>query len=214
MALLTSPVLDARLGALRALRERLEKEASRLRQAGRPGDVLRAESERTAVEAGLRAEESRLERLTVRSPIEGRVLTPRLEDLAGKGVRAGAVLAEIGDCRRLKARVPVSERLMTNVARGARVAVQLRGRPFVPLEGLVVSIAPATSTVLPAPKASPGSLRPPERPETFVALAEFENPDGRLKPGMSGVARIDSGHSSYLARSGRVLGHWLQTIFW
>ncbi len=214
VAVVTSPVLEARVGALRATRERLEKDASRLRQAGSQGDALRAESERAAVDADLGREEARLERLTVRSPIAGRVLTPRLEDLRGRGVRAGAVLVEIGDCRRLKARIPVSERLLTHVATGGKVAVQLRGQPLRPVEGVVVSIAPAASAAGSVPETAGAALRPPERPETFVAVAELENPGDLLKPGMSGVARIYSGRSSYLARSGRVLGHWLQTIFW
>ena len=212
VAILTNPALEARLDALTAEREGLEKEASRLRQSGSPGDARKADSERTAVEADLQREEVRRGRMTVRSPITGRVLTPRLEDLLGQGVRSGAVLAEIGDCRRLKARIPVSERLLTNIAPGELVAVQLKARPIQPLWGVVVSIAPATSAEAPAPART--TLRPPERPEQFIAVAEFENAEGLLLPGMSGTARIYSGRSSYLARSGRVVSHWLQTIFW
>jgi putative peptide zinc metalloprotease protein len=214
VAVLTNPALEARLDALNAVRERLEKEASRLRQSGSPGDARRADSERSAVEADIRREEARRERMTLRSPIAGRVLTPRLEDLVGKRVRSGDVLAEIGDCRRVKARIPVSERLLTQFSIGEPVAVQLRGRPLQPLRGSIVSIAPATFTAEPASAKDRPGLRPPERPETFVAVAEFENPGGLLRPGMSGIARIYSGRSSYLARSGRILGHWLQTIFW
>ena len=56
--------------------------------------------------------------------------------------------------------------------------------------------------------------RPPDRPGRFAVVARFENPDGRLLPGMSGTARIHLKRASYLDRSWRVLRHWIQTIFW
>ncbi len=213
VAILANPALDARRDALLAVRERLEKEASRLRQAGSPGAAARAESERTAVEADLEREEARRERMTIRSPIAGRVLTPRLEDLHGTGVRSGAPLAEIGECRKLKVTIPVSERLLTYLATGEHVAVQLQARPLSPLRGAIVSISPATAASSPSTGNDRSTLRPPDLPGKFVAVAEFENPEGLL-PGMSGIARIYSGRSSFLAQGGRVLGHWLQTVFW
>lgn len=214
VAVLSNPALDARLVGLRAVRARLEKDASRLRSGGDAGAAGRAESERTAVEAEIAREEARRDRMTVRSPIEGKVLTRRLQDLPGRGVRAGTVLAEIGDCRRLEARIPVSERLLTLIAAGEPVAVQLVARPLQPLRGSVVSISPSAAAPVSTSATERDTLRPPERPEAFVAVAEFENPGGLLRPGMSGVACIYSGRSSYIARTSRVLGHWLQTIFW
>jgi multidrug efflux pump subunit AcrA (membrane-fusion protein) len=212
VVVLANPALDARLEALRAVRERLEKEGNRLREAGSAAQTNRVESERSAVEADLRREEARRERMVVKSPIAGRILTPRVRDLAGRSVRAGAVLAEVGDCQRLSARIPVSERLLVYIAAGAQVAVQLGARPLEPLRGTIVSVSPA---IAPATTASTGpALRPSEHPEKFIAVAHFENPQSLLRPGMSGTARIYCGRSSYVERSGRVLGHWLQTIFW
>ena len=47
--------------------------------------------------SGLAGERARLERLAVSSPIDGRLLTPRLQDLQGSAVREGTLLAEVGD---------------------------------------------------------------------------------------------------------------------
>jgi hypothetical protein len=70
-------------------------------------------------------------------------------------------------------------------------------------------VAPAVLSDVPA-----DSLRAPERPERFVAHAEFDNREGLLLPRMSGTARIYGARASYLSRTARVLSRWVQTIVW
>jgi hypothetical protein len=105
----------------------------------------------------------------------------------------------------------VSERLLTDLAVGAPVSVQLRGRPFRILLGTIVSIAPASQ---PAPPAAPSALRPSETPGRFVAVARFENPDGSLKPGLEGIAKIKGPRTSLLGAGFRILSRWVRAIFW
>jgi hypothetical protein len=51
-------------------------------------------------------------------------------------------------------------------------------------------------------------------PGQIVAHALFENPDGSLRPGMSGFAKIRGQRVSLLVEAGRVLYRWLRSILW
>ena len=214
VAVLSSPAIESALAGTVAEREGLRKQASRLREAASPEGVFRSEQRGAAAEVALQSELERQQRLSVRSPIAGRVLTRRMQDLAGRFVRTGSAIAVIGDCRRLKAEIPVSERLLSDLHRGSLVSLQLRARPAHILHGSIVQIGSAAETL---PRTADGSLeaiRPAERPERFIAFVEFDNADGASLPGMAGKAKITLGRRSYVWRSWRVLYHWLQTIIW
>jgi putative peptide zinc metalloprotease protein len=214
VAMLSSPAIESALAGTVAEREGLRKQASRLREAASPEGVFRSEQRGAAAEVALQSELERQQRLFVRSPIAGRVLTRRMQDLAGRFVRTGSAIAVIGDCRRLKAEIPVSERLLSDLHPGSLVSLQLRARPAHILHGSIVQIGSAAETL---PRTADGSLeaiRPAERPERFIALVEFDNADGASLPGMAGKAKITLGRRSYLWRSWRVLHRWLQTIIW
>ena len=168
----------------------------------------------SATEAALRGQLMRQQTLQVRSPIAGRVLTHRTDDLAGRFVRTGSVIAVIGDCRKLKAEIPVSERLLSYLQRGSPVSLQLRARPAHILHGTIVQIGSAAETLPRTADGTTEAIRPAETPERFTAFVEFDNADGASLPGMGGKAKIRLGRESYLWRSWRVLSHWAQTIVW
>ena len=210
---MSSLPVETRIAALSAESERLTGEAGRMRAAGNQPGAFRDQAGMAAVDADLAGERAVRDRLAVRSPAAGTVLTTRPGDLEGRFVRAGTALADVGDCATLTAAIPVTERLLTDLAPGLPVSVQLRGRPFPILRGRLLSIAPAGETA--ADPASPGdSLRPSERPGRFVALAAFDNPGGSLLPGSRGTARIDTARRSLLSRGARMLYRWGRTIVW
>lgn len=211
---LASPRVESRAAAFASVSARLSKEAEGLRGAGDARGTFRAESERTAADAGLRSEEAARDRLSLRSPAAGTLLTPRVQDLLGRHVRGGTVLAEVGDCRTLRAEIHVTERLLTDLAVGAEVWAHLAARPSKVVRGHLVSIAPATLSVARSGAHEKEGLRPPERPEQFVAVAEFDNAAGLLLPRMSGVAKIYGNRASYLSRAFRIFRRWVQTIVW
>jgi putative peptide zinc metalloprotease protein len=210
---LSSLPVDMRIAALSSESGRLSGDAGRLRTSGDARGAFRVESGKTAIETDLASEKSTKARLAVRSPAAGTVLTPHVGDLDGRFVKAGTILADIGDCRTLTAAIPVTERLLTDLAPGQEVSVQLRGRPFPILHGKIVSIAPAAEAG--SKMSSPQEpLRPPEFPERFVAIAEFDNAGGSLRPGATGSARIDTARASLLSRGVRLLYRWVRTIAW
>jgi putative peptide zinc metalloprotease protein len=211
--LVSSLPVDTRIAALAAESERLAGRAGRMRVAGDAREAFRDQAGKAAVDVDLAGERSLRDQLAVRSPAAGTILTRRPGDLEGRFVKAGTVLAEIGDCRTLTAAIPVTERLLTDLAPGQEVSLQLRSIPFPILRGRLASIAPATEGAA-EPAAAGEPLRPSERPGRFVAIATFDNPDGTLLPGSSGRVRIDGARASLLARGGRILYRWARTIVW
>jgi putative peptide zinc metalloprotease protein len=201
----------ADFAALSARRTGAADEVGRSLWSGDAGSVYRAERKEGAATAGLAHDAARTARLAIPSPMDGRLLTARTEDLVGRWVTAGTVLGTVGDTRQLTAVFPVSERLLTDLVVGAPVSVQLHTRPFQILRGTIVSIAPASQ---PAPLDAPQTLRPSETPGRIVAVARFENADGSLKPGLEGLAKIRGPRSSLVGEGFRILSRWFRQIAW
>lgn len=211
---LGSPAAEAEGAELAARRDLLEKQASGARESGAPEEVFGSESRKSSVEVAITSDRARRKRLLVLSPVAGRLLTPRLDDLKGRFVPEGALLAEVGDCRTMTAELAVSERLLDDLERGAPVSVMLRSDRHSILRGKISSISSAT---LDQPRTAGERVEPAapsDRPDRFVALTVFENPDGTLLPGMIGQAKIYGKRASFAARAWRVLSRWLQMVIW
>ncbi len=186
--------------------------AGRSRSAGAAGEAFLAEKHERAAEAGLSSDAARTASLEVTSPFEGRLLTARPDDLRGRWLAAGTSLVTVGETTRLAATFPVSERLLYDLGVGETVSLHLAARPFRAVRGTIVSIAPATRNNERGEATE--ALRPPEMPDQIVVRALFENPDGTLRPGMSGFAKIRGPRTSLLAEAGRILYRWLRSTFW
>jgi putative peptide zinc metalloprotease protein len=212
---LASPAATAEGLGLEAERRKLDKQASRARGESLAAGVYAAERRGDSVDSALTRSASRMQRLTVHSPISGRVLSPRLADLKGRFVAEGTPLAEVGDCRKLAADLDFSERRLDEVEPNAEVSAMFPGRPLRPAHGRIVSVSaatleqPVTQRGTGAEPAAPGA-----RPDRFVARAEFDNADGTLRPGMKGKAKIYGRRASPLSNGWRVLRRWLQTVIW
>jgi putative peptide zinc metalloprotease protein len=211
---LSSAAAESRARRDAAELDRFVKAAGAAREAGSADEVFATERRGAATSSALASGRARADRLAVKSPISGRVLTPRTEDLDRRFVASGTVLAEVGDCRQLVADLPVSERLLDDLFVGAPVRALLRQRPLSPVRGKVSRISPATLGQPATSRAGSDPALPPGRPDRFVAIAVFENPGGELKPGALVRAKIYSHRSSYAARAWRVLRRWAQTVVW
>ena len=210
---LASPDTAAESALLATERDRLRKEANRARASAEPAAVLHSDQQAGSVEAALRSVRSRDERLQVRSPIAGRILTPYLEQLQGRAFRAGGVLAEVGDVHVVMADLPVTERLFDDLEPGSPVRA-LFGRSLRPARGSIASISAAALTQPKTASAAAAPAAPSEHPERFVVRAIFENSDGGLLPGMAGQAKIYGRRASYASRAWRVLKRWVQSVVW
>lgn len=126
--------------------------------------------------------------LSLVSPIDGVVLTPRVSDLVGSYLPAGTTVLEVADLSSMKARISVSEVELRKIREGAnaRVYVDALHRS---VPGQVSSVGPAATDVeegVISQQAYKGMLLP----HYYAATVLLANPDGALRIGMSGTARI------------------------
>lgn len=187
-------------------------QAGRSRNEDTAAETFLAERHEAAAAAGLSSDEARTNSLELTSPFEGRLLTRRPEDLQGRWVPAGTPLVTVGETQRLAATFPVSERLLRDLSIQETVSLHLSARPFGVVRGRITSIS-VTSIPASGTEATE-TLRPPEMPGRIVARAVFENADASLRPGMSGLAKIRGPRVSPGVEGGRVIYHWLRTVFW
>jgi putative peptide zinc metalloprotease protein len=211
---LRSSAIAAETEQHRAELERLIKKTSAGRAASNP--VLAYQSEQMAGSEAVALKNARVREdfLLVRSPLAGRVLTPRPEDLIGRNVTAGTALADVGDCRRLVAEVPVSERFLEYLRVGSPVSALIRTRPTHRSRGTVGGISAAT---LQQPVTSAGDDAadvPPAKPDQFVVRAVFDNADGSLYPGAEARLKIRTRREAYLVRAWNVIWRWLRSVVW
>jgi len=210
---MTSPDVQVALAAASSRARAYSGAAAESRAEGDMAGAHAADEKGRAAEASLSAAQGRARLLTIASPERGRVLTRRVQDLEGRYVEKGTLLAEVGSVQALSAAIPASERLVGDLAPGEAVSLRLPSRPYSPVRGTVVSVAPAAASYN-SPGAARASLLPSGVPDRFIAIARFENSGGDLLPGMAGEARIYTQRRSYLARMGRVVWRWARTVIW
>ncbi|MGH9528651.1 MAG: HlyD family efflux transporter periplasmic adaptor subunit [Terriglobales bacterium] len=149
----------------------------------------RAKTERTYQRERYRDISEQVGALEVRSPISGLVVTPSLKDLTGSIVDSGAELAEVDDIGTLQARIFIPEFEVPRVSLHAEVSLKLESR-FQPLRGEVRSLAPASS-VIDQGLVDEEKYKGIAPPAYYVATVPLSNADGKMRPGMSGDAKIN-----------------------
>lgn len=210
----SSPAIDAEALRSRFQSELFARKTGGSRAASNPAMAYQSDARAAAAKTALETAEIRQGFLVVRSPIAGRVLTPRTEDLQGRYVTNGYALARIGDCQRMKAEFPVSERLLEYLKTGSPAVAQIQTFPMKNWQGSVASISPAT---IAQPSTARDGKEPPmpsSDPDRFVALALFDNPEGLLLSGAAARVKIRAARESYGSRAWSVAWRRLRTIFW
>ncbi len=131
---------------------------------------------------------SQVASLELSSPISGVVLTPRLSDRLGAYVPAGTELVEVADLGIMRARIYVSEHDMYKLRVGSRASLQAEGI-LKKWNAHALAISPVSTEIDSGLKGQTQyqGMRPPNFYSAELLVA---NPDGRLKPGMSGTARV------------------------
>jgi putative peptide zinc metalloprotease protein len=126
--------------------------------------------------------------LSLVSPLDGVVLTPRVSDLVGSYLPAGTTVLDVADLSSMKARIYVSEVELRKIreAAYARVYIDALHRS---VPGKVSSVGPAATDVEEG-VISKQQYKGMILPHYYAATVLLANPDGALKIGMSGTARI------------------------
>jgi putative peptide zinc metalloprotease protein len=126
--------------------------------------------------------------LDVSSPIAGVVLTPRISDRVGSYVAEGTELARVADLSSMKARMFVSEYDLHRLRLGAPARLMVEGSTR-KWDTSVGSISPR-STEIDSELSHAEKLKGLSTPNYYVVDLSVPNPEGTLKPGMVGTARI------------------------
>lgn len=155
---------------LRLAREHL----AQLERGATPHELERARAQVAQAEVGVAQAEESLRRARILAPMDGTVLA--LNTRLGQPVEAGLVVASLGRTDRLEVVAPVNEMDVAGIRIGqpVRIWVDAVGRQS--FDGMVTAVAPQ------------GDRN--QNVATFDVTVALENPDLRLRPGMTATAEI------------------------
>jgi len=158
------------------------------------GSLLK-EQEHLDREARYLAERNSL--LNVKSPISGVVLTPRVNQQLGSYFTEGAPLAEIGDPSQMRARIYISEYELSKIQSGQAALAQVDG--FLKRWSGKVQYISTSATEMDPRLLGEVKLKGMNPPHYYLVDIVLQNPDGELKPGMTGIARVYGKRKSLLS---------------
>lgn len=166
-----------------------ELEAAAARAEGDRGKVERALAQKERAEAELRIYEYRVAKSEIRAPIDGTILGGRLRERIGGAVKLGDPLMEIAPLDEMIAVARVDERDIAMVTRAFEEGkglgeIATKGRPTDPV-GLTIE------RIVPLSEAKDGK-------NAYEVRAKLERVEPWMRPGMEGLARLDTQRHSLL----------------
>jgi len=120
-----------------------------------------------------------LERTRLRSPIDGVVTTPHVENMVGRRLQFGDTFAEVVDTSRAIVDVAIDDTDASLLRVGETASVKLHSFPTRVFRGAVMVVSPK------------GTLQGDER--VFFARVAVANQDGTIRAGMEGRSKVRVG---------------------
>jgi RND family efflux transporter MFP subunit len=141
-----------------------------------------------------------LDNTKLRSPIDGLVATPHIENLAGSRLQFGDTFAEIVDSSNAVVDVAIDDRDATLLHPQEPAAIKLNGFPARTFRGTVKIVSPKSVTQ--------GDQH------VFFARISIPNADGAIRPGMQGRGKVRVGWrpAGYVLLRGPLL--WIYSKLW
>jgi RND family efflux transporter MFP subunit len=190
-------------GELAAAQSKYETAVSLMNRALASNDGAEAGIERVQADywaSEVNRAKERLDQTVLRSPIDGLVATPHIEDSVGRSLNPGDTFVEVVDTARASVDVAIDEYDLSLLRPGEEASVKLEGYPQRTFKGEVEIVSPM------------GTLQGDQR--VFFARVSVPNNEGLIRAGMQGQSKIFTGWSP----SGRVifrrLGGWLWAKIW
>ena len=205
LAELESAIVFAKAEVRNAGMEVFSESSAEYRAAQKNRRAFTAQLEQsTAKLAGVKEELAWLEKLsartTIRSPIAGTVMTPRLGERKGAYVREGDEVCAVESSGPAEAELQLPEDEAAPLRPGQAVELKARALPFENMRGVVLARAAA---------ATPGDVR-----GTVTVYCRLENAPPDLQSGMSGWARVQCGRQPIGEAAVRKVMRFLRTEFW
>ena len=144
--------------------------------------------------------QQRLENTSLRSPIDGVIATPQLENMVGRKLKYGDTFADIVDNSNALVDVRVDEGDISLVRAGEAASIKLDGFPSRTFRGEVVVVSPQAQ------------IQGDDR--VFFARVSVSNPDGALLAGMQGRGKVSTGWRPAGVVFFRRMGMWMWSKLW
>jgi multidrug resistance efflux pump len=159
-----------------------EADLARFREAGDPAAMFDAQSRRDEQRARIALAREELGRTRLRAPVTGVIVTPRIEERVGQLLRRGEEFCVVADVGSVTAEVAVPEPDLSLVRPGQRVSLKINPYPTRTFSGTLSRV---------------GALVRQEGEDRFlIAEVRADNPNGLLKTGMLGTAKVWAGRRS------------------
>jgi RND family efflux transporter MFP subunit len=141
-----------------------------------------------------------LDKMRLRSPIDGIVATPHVENMVGRRLQHGDTFAEVVDTSRAIVDVAIDDADAALVRAGSHTSVKLNSFPTRVFRGDVMIVSPKGTVV--------GDSR------VFFARVAVANPGGSIRAGMEGRGKLRIGWypAGYVLLRGPLL--WLYSKVW
>jgi putative peptide zinc metalloprotease protein len=214
IAVLQNPEITAEA---RLLEQQIALASSDLRNGQDRSDYDRAAGairERTRLQQEFEIAEKRVAALQIHAPIDGIVATSDVDQKPGTFLAAGDEFARIVDRSTMKARILVRDWEFQEVQPGAPARVKVIPYPYRTYSGKVERILPAAAADRPVTQTQDLQRLGRQLTNYFAVDMEFANPDGSLREGMTGTAKITGKRSSLAWQAGRATWRWLRAQLW
>lgn len=173
-----------------------------------------ASLERIRLQQELAVAQRKVDLLEIRAPFAGIVTTPLVEQKIGEYLSAGDEFTRIVDRGTMKARILVRDWELEEIRPGAAAQVKVLPFPYRTYSGRVEQILPAAASDRPVAQPKKLERRGQELTNYIAVVMEFPNPDGSLREGMTGTAKITGKSRSLALRAGREAWRWVHSQIW
>jgi len=184
----------------RAERDKLVQKQREVRAKHDRTNLVILDSQIRQAEAQLALAEEKLARARILAPFDGIVVSGDLSQMLGSPVEKGKTLFELAPLDSYRLIIHVDERDVRYVAMGQSGTVAFAGVPWTPLRMILSKITPVTVAE--------------EGRNSFRIEARLTEPGPHLRPGMEGVAKIETGQRSLVWIWMRAVIEWLRLVAW
>ena len=184
----------------RAERDKLVQKQREVRAKHDRTNLVILDSQIRQAEAQLALAEEKLSRARILAPFDGIVVSGDLSQMLGSPVEKGKTLFEVAPLDSYRLIIHVDERDVRYVAMGQSGTVAFAGVPWTPLRMILSKITPVTVAE--------------EGRNSFRIEARLTELGPQLRPGMEGVAKIETGQHSLVWIWTRAVIEWLRLVAW
>jgi len=170
------------------------------REVGNAPAMFEAQSRLEELKARLAMEQQRFDFTRLRAPAAGVIITPRLEERVGQNVARGTEFCVVADVGTVTVEVAVPEEDSTLIRSHQTVELKMNPDPSRTLHGEVTRVG--------------ARIREEGKDRFVIAEVTVPNPDGALKTGTLGKAKIRAGNRRIITLLLRKPTRWLYAKLW